>query len=66
MGIKNGAIATFSVQCKIFPQLKSQILQMWHQNVQEGSSFTVKRKNSENLNLSSCFHQSKMVILFDF
>ena len=66
MGTKNGANASFSVQSKIFPKLKAQILQMRYQNVQEGSSFTVKRKKSENFNLSSCLHQSEMVIFFDF
>ena len=43
-GQKIWANASFSVQSKIFPKLKAQILQMRYQNVQEGSSFTVKRK----------------------
>ena len=33
MGTKNGANASFSVQGKIFPKLKVQILQMRYQNV---------------------------------
>ena len=53
MGTKNGANASFSVQSKIFPKLKYQILQMRYQNVQEGSSFTEERKNWEIFNLSS-------------
>ena len=44
MGIKNGANASFSVQSKIFPKLKAQILQMRYQNVQKGSGFTVTLK----------------------
>ena len=66
MGTKNGGNTSFSVQCKIFPKLKAPIFQMRYQNVQEGSSFTVERKNCENFNLSSCFHQSKIEIFFDF
>ena len=42
MGEKNGANAPFSVQSKIFPKLKVQILQMWYQNAQEGSSFAAE------------------------
>ena len=34
----------FSVQSKIFPKLKVQILQISYQNVQEGSGFTVEKK----------------------
>ena len=45
MGIKNGANASFSVQSKIFPKTKAQILQMRYQNVKEGSSFSAERKN---------------------
>ena len=41
---KNGTNASFSVQSKIFPKLKAQILQMRYQNVQEGTSFTSERK----------------------
>ena len=52
MGIKNGANASFSVQSKIFPKLKAQILQVRYQNVQNGSNFTIERKKSENFNLS--------------
>ena len=61
MGITNGDNASFSVQCKIFPKLKAQISQMRHQNVLEGLSPAVNRKKTENYNLSSCFHQTKMV-----
>ena len=61
-GHKNGANASFSVQSKIFPKRKAQILQMRYRNVQEGSSFTAERKNCEIFNISSCFHQSKQVI----
>ena len=49
------ANASFSVQSKIFPKLKAQILQMRFKNVQEGSSFTVERKIYEIFILSSCF-----------
>ena len=44
MGTKNGTNASFSVQSKIFPKLKAQILQIRYQNVQEGSGFTVEEK----------------------
>ena len=44
MAIKNGANASFQVQSKIFPKLKSQILQMRYQHVPAGSGFTVERK----------------------
>ena len=47
MGIKNGAAASFSVQSKILPKLKAQILQMRQKNVQEGPGFTIERKESE-------------------
>ena len=57
-GHKNGA--NISVQRKIFPKLKAQIIQIWYLNVQEGSSFTAGRKNCKIFNLSSCFHQSRI------
>ena len=54
VGTKKGPMPLFQfkLQSKIFPKLKAQILL----NVQEGSSFTVKRKNSKNFNLLSCIH----------
>ena len=45
-------------------KLKAQILQMRYQNVQEGLKFSVER--FENFNLSSYFHQSKIVIILNF
>ena len=64
---KNGANASFSVKSKIFPKLKAQILQMRNQNVQESLGFTVERKKiKKKINLSLCFHQSKIVTFFDF
>ena len=44
MSIKNGANASFSVQSKMFPKLKAQILQMRYQNVSESSGSTVEKK----------------------
>ena len=44
MGKNNGANISFSVQSKIFPKLKAHILQMRHQNIQEGLGFTVGTK----------------------
>ena len=44
IGTENGANASFSVQCNIFPKLKAQILQMRYQNVYEGSGFTTEKK----------------------
>ena len=43
MGTKNGANASFSVQSKVFPKLKAQILEIGYQNVQEGLGFTAKK-----------------------
>ena len=51
---KNGANASFSVQSKIFPNLKAQILQMRYQNIQEGSGFILERK--KNLKFSIYHH----------
>ena len=51
---------------KVFPKPKAQILKLRNQNVPEDSNFTVEKKRSENFNLSSCFHQSKIVISFIF
>ena len=69
MGIKNGPNgangASFSVQSKIFPKIKAKIFQIRYQNVQEGSSFSVERKNSEIFNVS-CFYQSKIIFFFIF
>ena len=63
MGIKNGGNNSFSVQSKLFPKLKAQILQMRYQNVQKGSSFTAKREKI--VKFSPCFHQSKTVFFLE-
>ena len=65
MGINNGDNASFSVQSKIFPRLKAQILQMGYQNIQVGLGFTV-----EGINLwkfqSIMFSSVKNRHFFDF
>ena len=41
-------VSRFSVQSKMIPKLKAQILQVRYQNVSAGSGFTVERKKSKN------------------
>ena len=53
MSTKYRINASYSVQSKIFPKLKAQILQMRYQNFEEGSSFTTEKKN---VKFSICHH----------
>ena len=59
-GHKNEVNASFSVQSKILHKLKGQISHIRYQNVQENSGYTIEKHFLETLNLSSCFHQSKI------
>ena len=57
--------ASFSVQNKIFPKLKAQILQRIKMFTMV-QALLLKEKNCEIFSLSSCFYQSKIVIFYDF
>ena len=66
MGTKNGANASFLVHSKIFPKLNVQILQIRYQNVQEGSSFTVKREKKSEISVYHHVFISQKWIFFQF
>ena len=48
-GHKNGANVSYSVQSKILPEIKAQILQIGYQNVQEGLGFTAKKNKFQSI-----------------
>ena len=51
---------------KVFPELKTRILQMSYQNVQERSHFTVERKKYRKFSIyRHVSHQSKIVNFSD-
>ena len=61
-----GPMLLFQFKVKKNPKLKAQILQMRYQNVPGSPGYNLDRNNSEIVNLSSCFYQSKIVIFSIF